>query len=156
MSAPSSLSPPAVLLEAAQFVLETMFFAESEPVAPPQPPPHPPILAAISFEGDRRGRLAIGLPESCARLMAASFEGIPDVAEVAGTNVDCVVLELANMICGATLTRLHGDGLFRLGSPELDLQRGHGPLSAPCQCWLRIPLMNDALLHLALELEDQP
>ncbi len=198
MPAPSALSSEAVLREAAQFVLETMFFAASEPIPPPGIPlPEPPLEAGtgpgrpskqegtalgaaapgsvvpansskdaqirveISFEGDKRGRLSIGLPEPCARIMAASFEGIPDADAVGEASVAYVVLELANMICGATLTRLQGDGMFRLGSPEisspeLNLQPAEGPLPAPCQCWLRIPFMDDAVLHLALELEDQP
>lgn len=144
------------LQEAAQFVLETMFFAESEPIpAPAGPPAEAQVAVGISFDGARRGSLSIGMPESCARAMAGSFEGVPDPELLPAANVGQVAGELANMICGATLARLDPDGLFNLGSPALQAQ--FSPVAAPAsECWLQIPYMGEGLLHLALALEDRP
>jgi len=143
------------LREAAQFVLETMFFAESEPVAAPDNPQPGQIFVWISFQGQRRGMLAIGMPESHARALAGSFEGLPDPNGISMEIVDQVAAELANMICGATLTRLDHDGLFTLNSPSLtrDLPAALEPLAS--ECWLQIAYMGDGLMHLALALENR-
>lgn len=158
MPAQSTLKPASldVLIEAAQFVLETMFFAESEPVSETMGAPllaDRCIRAEVSFRGDRTGRLLIGLPESCARALAAGFEGIPDEAAVPQASLEQVVKESANMICGATLTRLFPDGLFQLGSPEINLAEG-ALMASTSEAWLRISYMEDAILHLALTVEE--
>jgi CheY-specific phosphatase CheX len=155
------------LKEAAQFVLEAMFFAESEPVAAPDSPQPGQISVHVSFQGECRGNLAIAMPESYGRAMTASFEGLPDIDNIPAVAVGQVAAELANMICGATLARLNRDGLFTLNSPlvthEFPLPALESAASAPLsasvsvsECWLQIPYMGDGLMHLALALEDQP
>jgi CheY-specific phosphatase CheX len=157
------------LREAAQFVLETMFFAESEPVAAPDTPQPMQISVQVSFQGQCRGNLAIAMPESYARAMAGSFEGLPDTENIPAVAVSQVAAELVNMICGATLARLNRDALFTLNSPsitpEFPLPAPESSASAPVspsvsasvsECWLQIPYMGDGLMHLALALEAHP
>lgn len=160
MPAPSTLNPsPALaqaLLDAAQFVLETMFFVESEPALSPPLPPEGWLLAEVSFTGDKRGRLILSLPEPCARSMAAGFEGIPDEAAISEAGIRQAVLELSNMICGATLTRLHPEGLFRLGSPGFASAQSAPANSTDSECWLLLPGWEGAMLHLAFGLDETP
>ncbi len=149
------------LREAAQFVLETMFFAESEPAAAPGTPQSEQISVQVSFQGRCRGNLAIAMPESYGRAMAGSFEGLPDAENIPAVAVNQVASELANMICGATLARLHQDALFSLNPPSVthafSLPPPESSASASvAECWLQILYMGDGLMHLALALEDQP
>jgi CheY-specific phosphatase CheX len=99
-------------------VLETMFFATSEPV-----PCHHPlsgadwIAAQVRFEGSPRGDLRVMLSHDLAVIVASGFLGI-EVEEVTDEKEDQIACELANMICGAVLSRLHPDSRVSLDPPE--------------------------------------
>jgi hypothetical protein len=145
------------LREAAQFVLETMFFAESEPAAAQELPTDGQVGVQLSFDGQRRGRLVIQMPGAQARGLAGAFEGFPDADAVPAEAVEHVTAELANMVCGATLARLDPDGLFTLHSPSLtcDFPVAAGePIVS--ECWLQVPYIADGLMYLALALEEKP
>ena len=147
------------LVEAAQFVLETMFFAESEPVVEPVPLQADRLRFRSPSRATRSGRLFIGMPETCARAIAGSFEGLPDTANIPVAVVRQIAAELANMICGATLARLDRDGLSTLNSPTLLADLPPSPaesaaLDSVSECWLQVPYMGDGLVHLALSLRD--
>jgi len=117
-------------------VLETMCF--EFPVAEPAPGPAPDedaVLASARFEGSLHGVLHVALAGEAPRRLAAAFLGLEeeDVREQA---VLLMASELANMVCGAAMSRLEPRGRLRIAPPEAG--RG-GPL---CHdgCWLHFPL----------------
>src|SRR5581483_8366018 len=82
------------------------------------------ISATIGFEGPPDGCMRIAMAAQTAQSLAASFLGRePESLDAA----DCsgVAGELANMICGALLSRYAEDGEFHLVAPVL--QQGASP-----------------------------
>lgn len=123
--APPAVAPvlPPGLREAAGGmleVLETMFF--ELPLAPlrEDSPPADVPGAAVEFSGTRGGRLAVRLDTAAARRLAASFLGREDERTVTGPEIELVVLELANMLCGVTLSRIEPQGRFQIAAPRLE------------------------------------
>jgi len=98
-------------------VLEKMFFIRgpSDSFAPQQ---LSEVVAGLSFEGNPPGWLTLELPGDAARLLTASFLG-QEETEVSPQEVGEVVCELANIICGATLSRVESETTFRLSEPRL-------------------------------------
>jgi CheY-specific phosphatase CheX len=111
----------AVLREAAQQVLETMFFVVPSAEAPPAAAGAggPYVGARIAFCGEPPGAFAVSLPEPAARTIAANFLGAEAESELPLSCVREVVAELANMICGAVLSRLETESRFELDAPEV-------------------------------------
>lgn len=110
----------ATLAEAAQQVLQTMFFvAPMGEVPPGTPAPAEPWEAArLTFRGEPSGAFAVSVSEAAARTMAANFLGIEREGDLSTLEVSDVVSELANMICGSVLSRLETESEFELGTPE--------------------------------------
>lgn len=108
-----------LLAESAQDVLETMFFAcpAEEPPEEPQTADGP--LVEIRFRGNPPGVFQQRLGQRAARELAAGFLGAMDPDEVAGADVENVLRELANVICGRALSRIESDSTFDLGPPEI-------------------------------------
>jgi CheY-specific phosphatase CheX len=110
----------ATVTEVTREVLETMFFAEAEPVACR----HGACIAArVRFTGEQLtgrtgGELMVMLSRDLARSASAGFlaEEVDQVTEEQVSQVSC---ELANIICGAILSRLYPHARVALGSPEL-------------------------------------
>jgi CheY-specific phosphatase CheX len=104
---------------AASSVLETMFFAEAEP-CPSVPEEQRSQMTAVrvGFDGGLRGEFRIGFEPHLARALAAAFLGMDD-SEVAQEEVNQVICETANMICGAALSRIESDQHMRLEMPAL-------------------------------------
>ncbi len=100
---------------AAREVLETMFFTIVEEGG--TKPSAPGFASTVSFHGDRDGFLAIRLPETAARSIASNFLG-NEPGDLAPAHIHSVVSELANMICGAALSRYDGRGDFLLDAPS--------------------------------------
>ena len=104
---------------AAGSVLETMFFAEAEPGAPVPDEQRSRMTAVrIGFDGGLRGEFRIAFEPHLARALAAAFLGL-DEGEVAEEEVNQVLCETANMICGAALSRIESDEHMRLDMPAL-------------------------------------
>jgi CheY-specific phosphatase CheX len=100
-------------------VLETMFFATAEPV----PCRHPEtvadwIAAIVPFEGVPCGDLRVILSRRFAKAIASGFLGV-ETEEVTAEGENQIACELANMICGAVLSRLHPDSRVALRAPEI-------------------------------------
>jgi CheY-specific phosphatase CheX len=109
----------AVLRDAAQQVLETMFFVvPSEAPAGAAEAGGPRLAARIAFRGEPPGVFAVSLPEPAARTIAANFLGAETESELPFESVWEVVAELANMICGSVLSRLETESKFELDAPE--------------------------------------
>lgn len=105
----------AAIRAAVEQVLETMFYTEAF-AADAQPADA--LCAHLHFNGDPSGEFELVLARGAARKLAASYLGLPesDLGAAAEADVSC---ELANMICGATLSRVHPDSIVKLNSPEL-------------------------------------
>ena len=116
--------------DAAQDVLENMFFVVPEDrddagasIAPPE------VHAHLEFSGEWHGFFELQTAAESARALAEGFLGSFDGSEIEEDKTAEVVCELANMICGATLTRLASDKIFNLGSPAIVPTRSSKPAS---------------------------
>lgn len=109
------------LAGAAQTVLETMFFTTVvEPDEAEESPPAGDLVSArVRFRGRPDGMMLVTLPQSAARAIAATFLGVDEDDGLSEAQVDGVIREMANMICGAALSWLERDATFHLESPEL-------------------------------------
>ena len=108
----------AELVGAARDVLNVMFFTdileEGDECACEKPFP---LQVRVSFTGDQSGEFRMEVDDLAAGAMAGSFLGTDPVNEPSGEEVDQVMGELGNMICGAFLSRYEKDGHFALSSP---------------------------------------
>jgi CheY-specific phosphatase CheX len=96
-------------------VLESMCFTMVDaPAEPPKEDPVPRIEVELGFHGARQGDFWLSFPRQTAQEVASAFSGteLPDDEKIAD-----VLSELANIMCGATLSRIPEDGLFDLESP---------------------------------------
>jgi CheY-specific phosphatase CheX len=111
----------AVLTEAVREILERMFFLAVEDVdaAPDGAAVENALAFEIEFHGAHHGRLRLVVPDSCARALAASFMGVPEPNSMVCGQVFEVMLELTNMMCGTTLSRLAPQEVFDLDPPVL-------------------------------------
>jgi CheY-specific phosphatase CheX len=107
------------LRDAVLEVLEKMFFLEAadEPVSDRALGTRA-VTLELAFEGDPPGVFRMSLEKPAAAMIAADFLG-EDSTSLTGNQVDDVARELANMICGAVLSRIESSATFRLGTPEL-------------------------------------
>jgi chemotaxis phosphatase CheX-like protein len=140
---------PALIGEVAREVLETMFFSLPEDAAEPNPRPEDLLTAELKFEGARSGWFSIQAQENCARAIAGNFSGVMDPSELSPETITGVLCELANMVCGATLSRLDPDAIFNLGAPQLIAEAGTGEGLTQ---WLS---MDEGLIGLHLRWERQ-
>lgn len=107
-----------LLAATAQEVLETMFFTTTlEEDEQPEAGREPEICGHVDFHGSPSGRFQVNLSPDAARAIAANFIGAMEEAEISEAQVDEVLRELVNMICGASVTHLDKDATFTLGSP---------------------------------------
>ncbi len=110
----------AELVGAARDVLNVMFFTdileESERAGAERPPA---IGVRVEFSGEAAGEFRMELDPGTAEAMAGSFLGTEVGTGVSELEVDQVMGELGNMVCGAFLSRFEQEGLFALSSPEV-------------------------------------
>lgn len=126
----------AVLLASAEEVLETMFFC-SILGSTTGPVPVESITAKLRFDGIPSGTLTIVLSRSAVREMSSTFLGIE--ANLATENqFDQVVGELANVICGNTLSRVALGKTFNLTHPEIIRGSHPSPVDASTGIGLEI------------------
>lgn len=133
-----SVSEPVAMdsaIQAAIEVLETMFF--ELPAGPPEEagcPSPGEMCAAARFTGTSEGSLSVAVAPEVLRILSAAFLGIEqnEVTERLSVNVLC---EMANMICGASLSRLHPGGRISIDPPHL--MPANEVLT---QSWIRFPL----------------
>lgn len=111
-------------------VLETMFFSTAVLVDCRHDPNA--VAARIHFSGDPSGIFELALSRNLARQFACAFLALDegDLPASAESEVTC---ELANMICGAALSRIHPDSSVRLGVPRPTARSA--PLDGPHQCF---------------------
>jgi CheY-specific phosphatase CheX len=106
------------LEQAATDVLEKMFFLSALPAPSPETAPAGAIQAQLTFDGDPPGRFTMLLSSAAAATIAANFLG-DDPAALGPQQVADVAAELANMICGAVLSRVESTAVFHLATPQV-------------------------------------
>ena len=104
------------LRESAEQVLATMFFAVVVGDAPVEVATAAPLVRVrVSFSGPLAGTFYAAISESEASVLATDFYGQDTVQPEA---VYPAICELANMVCGSTLSRIEPESLFSLSPPE--------------------------------------
>ena len=139
------------LSEAAAEVLETMFFTSLAAEGEPAPAVTAPFVSVrLSFRGSPPGRLGLRVPVETGRRIAANFLGIePD--EAADSQIEDVVCELSNMVCGSVLSRLEGESVFELHHPEIGPRERSSEHTGPAAC--QTLALDEGLIEIWLELE---
>ena len=117
MSSVAALDWSALLLASSEEVLETMFFISILGVSS-GPLLGEAISASLRFEGIPSGSFTINLSTGSASEMAATFLGV-EAELVTNDQLDQVVGELANMICGNALSRAALGKTLNLTHPEI-------------------------------------
>jgi CheY-specific phosphatase CheX len=147
--APRASTVAEILMSAAEEVLETMFFTGIiEPAAPPEADG---LAALVPFRGAPSGLCGVWLERTAAREMAASFLGLDPEEELGPAQVEQVVCEFANMICGSVVSRLESSATIELDSPRLvPDERFRSEAEGP-QCWFQT---ENGVLGLVLRLEE--
>jgi CheY-specific phosphatase CheX len=107
------------LAQSVSEVLERMFFlgalaASEEPAFQPSRD----IFVQVTFDGDPQGVFRMRLARSTANSIAENFLG-EDADKLSSQQSLDVARELANMICGAVLSRIESRVSFRLSTPEI-------------------------------------
>jgi CheY-specific phosphatase CheX len=130
-------------------VLESMCFTMVDaPADPPEEDPVPRIEVELRFRGERQGDFWLSFPRQTAEEVASAFSGTEctDNEKIAD-----VLSELANIMCGATLSKVAGDGLFDLDSPVATWiieQRSVARPPQPCRVDFQIgPEVVSAAIH---------
>ena len=108
----------AALSSAVADVLERMFFIEVQGGIAEPPLEIETVTARLTFDGDPPGDFQMRIARRAADAVAADFLG-EDAESLADQQRTDVTLELANMICGAVLSRLESSACFRLGKPQI-------------------------------------
>jgi len=134
-------------------VLEKMFFelvAESPGICS-LPESEPLDMSRVDFGGSARGSLIVAVPPSLSASLTAAFLALEDQGTSA-SNIEFVLGELANILCGSALGRLQPDGVLRLSTPVTHLGRILAEPSPHCFSWIRFP-MDNGPLFVGLRLE---
>jgi CheY-specific phosphatase CheX len=108
-----------VVSESAQEVLETMFFAIPDSVSMDSGRPTGELIAAsLTFRGATPGRFGLVVSDRVARTLAENFTGCDDPGLLPAAETAGIISELANMVCGAVLSKLQSNATFDLGAPQ--------------------------------------
>ena len=99
-------------------VLETMFFTDAVPAACSHGWLRSAIGTRVRFEGPRHGEMLASFSLGAARSIAPAFLGL-DSDQITESQRTQVILELANILCGAALSSLWPRSHLTLDSPEL-------------------------------------
>jgi hypothetical protein len=119
------------LSEATEDVLSTMFFTMVDAVSSTADLPCTEVR--IEFRGSSRGALMLCSSAQATAEMAANFLGLDADAPPEANEQDAVIKELANMICGAVLSRFKSAEVFQLLPPELLPAPDAGSPAEDCQ-----------------------
>ena len=108
----------ATVVRVAAEVLETMFFEEAVPAACEHAWLSTAVSVHVSFEGSHQGEFLLSVSPDTARSIASGFLGV-DPEEMTETQPGEVILELANILCGALMSNLWPESALSLDTPEL-------------------------------------
>jgi CheY-specific phosphatase CheX len=139
---------PDALAAAAEEVLETMFFTTIEGRLDLWPDPAEAVTATLPFFGELSGLFRLDVSLASARRIAAAFLAAEPEA-LPPDRIGEVVCELANMICGCTLSKLRGKSVFELLMPHLESD----PDSTAEPSLSHVFQLEDGLLRVSLQVE---
>ena len=105
------------LLDSTSKILESMFFATVFGEAGQPSAGADMIGASVTFDGRLRGSLAVATDSETARTLAADFLALESKDLVDRDRAQETIGELANMICGVTLSAFDDEALFALAHP---------------------------------------
>jgi CheY-specific phosphatase CheX len=97
-------------------VLETMFFTGV--MGETSDLPADPITTRLHFRGNPSGSFGLSLSHDSSRQIAAGFLA-EEEQDISQSQVDEVICELTNMLCGSLLSRIESETSFELSHPEL-------------------------------------
>jgi CheY-specific phosphatase CheX len=107
-----------LLAEAAEEVLENMFFSGVMGEMGDMEPDGERLCATVTFAGSSVGELSVSATPSTIAVLAAGFLGAEDDT-VPDAQMRSVVGELANVLCGAVLGHMNPKGSFVISPPEI-------------------------------------
>jgi len=93
---------------------------------------------AVRFDGAFGGEVELMLPDALARELCASFGGLNSPDEVGERDLADFVGEVANMVCGAWLTRACHDQSFTLAPPQVTRGAAEPTAADACRFFLAI------------------
>lgn len=100
-------------------VLETMFFELPLDTPSISPSPAPSGCCAVArFGGSLTGAITVVLTDDVPRRLASAFLGL-DTIELGPPEWRSVAIEMTNVLCGATMSRIEPAGRLRIEQPEL-------------------------------------
>ncbi len=145
-----------LLAESSQNTLEVMFFVTPDRIdSKMELPAGEQIAASLTFEGAAAGRFDMLVSMPAARSMAANFLGTAENQILPRERVSDVIGELANITCGATLSKLDRNASFHISAPVTVCgipERVGGITQPDCGAALQIALPEGAMaLSLAFE-----
>ena len=106
------------LTEAASDVLESMcFLSLAGIVDEPVKAGDDAIVCRLEFYGESQGYFGLAASVNTAGVIAENFLGQP-VDELSRIQIEEVLCELSNMICGSFLSRIRKDAIFDLTHPR--------------------------------------
>lgn len=111
-----------IFLESASEVLERMCFVGV--LGNAQSADTDLISAELRFKGNPSGHFGVRLAPATGRLIAANFLG-KEAGEIRDGDMEQVLGELANMVCGSVLSRIEAGARFELSHPVI-LPACHG------------------------------
>lgn len=107
-----------LLADSADEVLSTMFFSMLDPPEPSEEDA-PCTRVRVTFEGHATGTLTLTASPDAVAEMTANFLGLDSDPPPPEAEQEAVIKELANIICGAILSRLESSDVLHLLPPEL-------------------------------------
>jgi CheY-specific phosphatase CheX len=114
---PDRTQVDACLHKATVETLELMCFTAAETSTDSILQPSETTAKQIEFTGDAHGQLCVAMEVETARLLAANFYG-SEPESLEDVQVEALVAELTNVVCGGMLSLLSPAGSFTLSSPE--------------------------------------
>jgi CheY-specific phosphatase CheX len=145
----------AALRQSVAGALEEMFFVGDLGEGPAGAQPAPPEIAArVDFVGAPSGWLTLRTSLACARCLAADFLG-EDERSLSAEQTSDVFTELANIVCGAVLTRTESSLTFHISSPRLISADSLGEPSSGCEYVAELPA-GPLVVFLNMEAPDCP
>ena len=133
-------------LAAVPEVLEMMFFESMAEAPEIGGSPRLELLdvSRVDFEGSARGYLVRAAPSALSKSLTEAFLAL-ELRQSAPSDVEFVLGELANMVCGGALGRYQPDGSFRVSTPATRLERPSAELTTSNVSWIRFSFYDGPL-----------
>jgi CheY-specific phosphatase CheX len=140
-----------LLSRATQEVLETMFFTDVlGTVEFPRDCTEPFVAARARFRGEPSGSVGLCVSAAAARIIAANFLGEEET--LTSRQVQDVIAELVNMVCGSVVSRLESHTSFEIRHPEPTSAESVIEEGATKHCYE----LDDGILAVTLSLQPNP